>query len=319
MVDLQDGNNEDGDNYCVKKIDDEYIRLKEYKAGTHASSSFVSSGNRTSGALAMTGENMYLVRGDSTVSMLSQKCALAKEVVLPDSIRYLEDGFLISLELDAGVIGETSGGNFADCTYDVNNYPPYSCKPGVRQASFNIFVGEKLQQTSSYPELSEDSNWVSDHSTAQIWRRCPTMTEFRSDMPEFPFGDAIPNMFKKTMPNIYRHRFMPVVYGKSYKSGMSGVTGIADPVALRSAYGPAGASQTQFSCFCTHNCNQAGGYGFGDFKIAKECAITDGSAINEITCACGDTVCNSDSFACQQNTSYCQKCSINKGVGTCST
>jgi len=249
-------------------------------------------------------EHHYLVSGDSTITSLTRECQYAKEVILPDSIPYLENGFLADLDLDVNKIGKTSGGYFGGCKgKEYPNEHVLTCRGGARKASFNIFVGEKLERTSTHSPLAPMSNWVSDYTTAEIWRRCPTMTETRSDMKKFPHLKYLED---DIFGNGYRFRYMPVVYGESYQQGSFNVEFALPYLYLNKAYGPETASTSQFGCFCESKCITGDDHG-EDFEILYECDNYDGTKNNTEACACGDTSCPADST-----------CDITKGVGACS-
>jgi hypothetical protein len=161
LVDLRDGTNDDGDNYCVFSYNSEYIRLNTYSAQFRGSSLDLEQTRPATGG----GTNYALLEGDATLSVLTVACPYADELVVPESVRNLGIGFLIGLNTDADV---TSGS-----------------VPGTND--FTLYVGQRLESTSSAVSIDDTANMLAADSdnVAVIRRACPTSTVSGANHPQY--------------------------------------------------------------------------------------------------------------------------------------
>ena len=150
-----EGRDGDNDKYCVRKYtpsgsNEELIRLSSYVGLKHSGNGNVWR------AAARAGEKMLLDSTDAP-NTLTEKCQWADEIVVPDSVRYLGVGFMISMESDVQI---TAGTNI-----------------------FTIYVGERLQRSSPtpgsliyVPAIDDTATMLANdgNNVAVIRRRCPT-------------------------------------------------------------------------------------------------------------------------------------------------
>ena len=155
-----------------------------------------------------------------------------------------------------------------------------TCGGRIRKASFNIYVGEKLRDSRTAAALAENSHFITSGVTAAIFRRCPSMTEYRSDMPTFPRASVA------HYNNVFRYRFMPVVYGDSFQDSTTGPKWLTPNTRLSGAYAPAGAVKNQFSCFANDE-----HMGLDVQQYLEPCAYQGAEQNNTKACACGHTSC----------------------------
>ena len=169
LVDLQDGNNEDGDNYCVRKIGINYIRLDAYTAQAADSSDFKKD-DKVGG-----GTQYALLEGDATLSALTEQCPQADELVVPESVRQLGVGFLIGLNTAANVTTGTASG-----TND-----------------FTLYVGQRLATDNSAVPIDDTANMLAadPNNVAVIRRACPTTSVSGANHPQY---DSVTADYKNT-------------------------------------------------------------------------------------------------------------------------
>jgi len=166
---LRDGSNAGGLNYCALSYSNTFLRLDSYTESSFNRSTLISANSPGSQAI--------LVGGDGFEGSLSQTCVWAKEVVVPDSVRYLGVGFLFDLDTDASV---TKNG-------------------GV----FTVYVGERLKRTLPpgttrfVPAIDDTANMMANDPThvALIRRRCPTTNVDQASHPAFA---AVTDSYRNT-------------------------------------------------------------------------------------------------------------------------